>query len=224
MINNKDLQPIIERYNKRLENFGYSQKSVGWGEKGRQELRYEVLASYFNLQNKSLLDLGAGFGDGVKIFYKHGLKRYIGLEINKKFIGIGKDIYGKKYNNCIFSLKYSDISKSKEYTPSDLIVGSGIFNSKFKKTNNYQFIEQTIKKSIKACKIGIAFNFIDDQTDFKEDYIFYANIGKIVKIIQKYSKKYSIKKDYFPFEFSVFVHKDDSFNKKTSIFKQPRYK
>lgn len=223
MISRKDMKPIKERYNKRLEDFGYSQKSVGWGEKARQDLRYEVLANYFNLKNKSVLDLGAGFGDGVKIFSKYRIKKYLGLEINENFIGIGNDIYGKIYKNCLFSLEYADISKNKNYVNADLVVGSGIFNSKFQSSNNYHFIEQTIKKSIKACKVGIAFNFIDDQTDFKEDYIFYANVGKVVEIIQKYSRKFFIKKDYFPFEFSVFVHKDDSFSKKTSIFKNPLY-
>ena len=221
--NREDFKLMRERYSTRFLNFGYSEKAVGWGDKGRQRLRYEVLLSYWGpCDGLSIVDLGAGFGDGCKPFFDCGGGHYLGLEFLTEFVEIGKKQfinYGEKFELC-----QSNIGELEIFPEADLIIGSGLFNSKFKSSDNYEFIEETLFKAFSACKKGISFNFLSDKTDYKEQYIFYSDLTKISNIVEKLSRNFCIKKDYFPFEFSIYINKNESFNKETSTFNNPKFK
>ena len=51
---------VVKRYESRLRNHGVGEEALGWGKKGRQQLRFSVLASHWDLSGKRILDLGAG--------------------------------------------------------------------------------------------------------------------------------------------------------------------
>ena len=129
MISKSDLLEQSNRYSKRLQKFGYSEKSLGWGDKGRLLERYRVLLSYWRpLSNLSLLDLGAGFGDGGFYFLKKGGGKYTGIEYSKEFIEIGE----KKHENlgAKFQLLQGEISSLNCFPTSDIVCGSGLFNAR----------------------------------------------------------------------------------------------
>ncbi len=46
-----DLDATISRYSKRYQQYGYSPRSLGW-DKGKQELRFEVLTSLYDFRGK----------------------------------------------------------------------------------------------------------------------------------------------------------------------------
>ena len=220
--NDADWKRMSERYTTRYAQFGYSEQAVGWGLKGRQRLRYEVLLSYWGAcDGLSLVDLGAGFGDGCKPFFDAGGRDYIGLEFLPEFVQTGSEQFS--HYGGRFRLQQSNIAEQDALPEADLIIGSGIFNSRFSNLDNNEFIRSTLTKAFRACKRGIAFNFLSDATDFKEDYIFYSNPAKIVTLIEQLSRNYCLKKDYFPFEFSIYVSKDDSFDLTTSTFSTPKF-
>ena len=54
---------IVDFYEARLDEFGYDVRSVGWGNKGSQDLRFKILSDIGDLTNNSVCDLGCGFGD-----------------------------------------------------------------------------------------------------------------------------------------------------------------
>lgn len=221
MIEQKDIGIILDRYKERYDEFGFSEQSVGWGIKGRQRLRYEILLSYWkDLEPKVVLDLGAGFGNGCLPFFELGGEQYIGIELFDSFVNRGKkefEIFGGR-----FQLIEGNLAALDEFPMADLVIASGLFNSRFSEADNYLFIRDIIEKAITSSRIGVAFNFLSDHTDFKENYIFYANIGKVIEIVQPFSRNFTIRKDYFPFEFSVFINKDDSYSADTSIFNQAK--
>ena len=63
-MNKKDKKKIINLYNKRIYDDKISKiKKIGWGSKSSQNLRFKILSNKFNLNNKSILDLGCGYGD-----------------------------------------------------------------------------------------------------------------------------------------------------------------
>ena len=63
-MNSKDVNLYIERYNQRLDKFGYSPESLGWGGgKERQFVRFKALTEIGVEKHDSLLDVGCGFAD-----------------------------------------------------------------------------------------------------------------------------------------------------------------
>jgi hypothetical protein len=94
-----------------------------------------------------------------------------------------------------------------------------MLNHKISENNNYEFIEQVIKKALSITKDGFAFNFLSDKVDFyKCDDTFHSSLEKILAIAYKYSRNIILRNDYMPFEFSLFIFKDDSFHSEDTVF------
>ena len=63
MMRFKDEKRIKKLYNNLFRKFKYSYKSLDWGSKKNQLLRFKILAEIGNLRGKKILDVGCGFGD-----------------------------------------------------------------------------------------------------------------------------------------------------------------
>ncbi|MDX2223964.1 MAG: class I SAM-dependent methyltransferase [Rhodospirillaceae bacterium] len=215
----EDKSKVIHRYADRFAQHGYSEKALGWGEKGRQLFRYRILAKYWDLTGKTVLDVGAGFGDFYKITRERGAARYIGLELMPEFVAKGRELYGA---NGDFELREHDIAVAGALPANDLVFISGLFNFKLETGENYAFIEDTLRKCFASCAFGVSANFVTDRVDFRDPVMFYADPSAILAIALKLTRKVALLQDYFPFEYTVHLSKDDAFDPATSIFKNPR--
>ena len=211
----KDIDCVKRRYSKRYDEFGYSPKTLGWI-KGKQDIRFNSLTSRYNFENKHILDIGSGFGDLVKtLSAKTNSYKYTGVELVEEFIVEAKKRYQgnniKFINANILEYEFDEIF--------DFAIASGIFNYRLSNDNNYEFVEQIIQKTLEMTKDGLAFDFLSDKVDFiKYDYTFHNSPEKILEIAYKFSRNVIIKNDYMPFEFTLFIFKDDSFDKDDTIF------
>ena len=154
------------RYDKRLRQFGYDPKTLGWL-KGKQGIRFSILTSIGDLKNSTVLDVGCGFGDlyGFLKYNKVNCK-YLGLDLNHNLITCGKIQYPKAH------FKVFDVEKDNITTKYDWIIISGLLN--YKRKNSYEFIQFILKKMYKLCKKGLAVDFISNYVDFKKNNINYA--------------------------------------------------
>ena len=212
----KDIEHIIDRYTKRYNEFGYSPKSLGW-DKGKQENRFDVLTSQYDFENKHVLDIGCGFGDLNKtILQKTKNYNYTGIDIVEALLSEAKIQYTSE-NIHFVSGNILEFIPSVSY---DYAISSGIFNHKIEGDKNYEFIEQVIKKTLSICKDGLAFDFLSDKVDFQLEHTFHSSPEKILSIAYKYSRNIVLRNDYMPFEFSLFIFKDDSFQKEDTLFKR----
>lgn len=214
-LNKKDTQKVIERYSERYEKFGYDPKTLGWV-KGKQDLRFSILTSQIDLVEKSICDIGCGFGD---------LNKYLKKTINN-YSYFGIDIVDSLIKEAI--ARYSDDNihfqcgdfLQENIAEFDYAIASGIFNFKLENEDNYEYIENVMKKAFSLCKEGIAFDFLSDKVDFfNYEHTFHSSPEKILSIAYKYTRNIVLRNDYMPFEFSVFLFKDDSFDKEDTIFK-----
>ena len=195
---------IVKRFNKKFKEFGLNIRSIGWDNNKNKDLRFKNIFKVANLKDcKNILDIGCGFGDLSTYIKKKKIKLfYTGIDINNKFIEINKKKKNKincnYYNSSIFDFK-------KKY---DLNVSFGLLNFK-KCSNNYvkKFINESFKKSKKACLI----DFISsDHQKRKEDFINYYEPEKIIKIVRKITKNFSLFSDYKSIpqkEFTIILYK-----------------
>jgi len=210
-INDKD--KIIHRYSERYNEFGYDPKTLGWN-KGKQDLRFDILTSQFDLNEMSILDIGCGFGDLNKFLSTKNIDySYYGIDIVEKLIIEAQE----RYSSDKIKFKCGDFLKE-EIDFFDYAIGSGIFNFKLDNEDNYTYIERVIDKAFSNCRIGVAFDFLTDKVDFQYDHTFHSAPEKIISMIFKYTRNIIFRNDYMPFEFSVFLFKNDSFEKHDTIF------
>lgn len=210
-----DRDLTIEKYREGYKKYGYSPKSLGW-DKGRQNVRFEVLLSFFKYKGKSILDIGCGFGDiNQMLSQKTGNSYdYCGIDLVNELINEGRSRYQGSHIKFITAdfLEYPFIEKF------DIIIASGIFNHKFIKEDNDKFTVKVLKKAFSLCTEGIAFDFLSDKVDYCHPHTYHNSPEKILGIAYKLSRNISLRNDYMPFEFSIFIGKDDSFNPSDAIF------
>lgn len=213
-----DRHEVKDRYVKRFKENGYSEKALGWGEKGRRDTRYQKLASYWDLTGKTVLDVGAGFGDFYRIACNRGAAEYIGLELLPEFVAKGNSLYRGETN---FSLIERDISIGSTLPDNDVSFISGLFNFKLQNGENYSFIEDILSKCFRHSSIGVSANFVTNRVDFIDPIMFYSDPCQVLEIAFRLTRKVVLLQDYFPFEFSIHLSKNDSFDPNISIFDEP---
>ncbi len=71
-----------------MEKYGNNVKTVGWGSKEDQFLRFDMLLRGININNKSILDLGCGLGDIGDYLYSKNADNfyYTGVDLSEKLI------------------------------------------------------------------------------------------------------------------------------------------
>jgi SAM-dependent methyltransferase len=217
-LSNKDKKEVQTRYTNRFKEYGYSPKSLGW-DKGKQEIRFEILTSQYDFQNKSVLDIGCGFGDLNKtLSEKYKNFEYTGIDIVDVLVKKGRELF-KSPKKFFITGDFLEHKFNKKF---DYAIASGIFNFKLTDEKNYKYIENVIHKAIDLCKDGIAFDFLSDKVDFMYEHTFHSSPEKILTIAHKYSRNLILRNDYMPFEFSLFLFKDDSFEKSDTVFNRFR--
>lgn len=210
-----DRAETICRYSSRYEKFGYSPKSLGW-EKGKQDVRFDILTSHYDFSEKSVLDIGCGFGDLNKTLGKKfgGKYSYLGVDLvpdlideaRKRYIGDHIDFTVDDFLSVDFSREF------------DFVIASGVFNHHYKNVNNYDVIEAAISKALSLASDGLAFDFLSDKVDYRLRNTFHSAPEKILSLAYKFSRNVILRNDYMPFEFSLFVFKDDSFSSEDTLF------
>ncbi len=199
----KDIhEKIIKHYNELYDKFGYSPSALGWL-KGRQNLRFKIFSEIGQLGNSSILDVGCGFGHfGKYLKSKRNNTKYYGVDINPDFIKIAK----KKNLKLHFEVR--DIEKKKFKKKIDWVFAIGTTN----KAGSYDYIEKLLNEMFKISNKGIAMDFMSTYVDFKRKESFHASPEKIFKIAKSISKRVVIRHDYLPFEFCVYIYKNNNLN------------
>ena len=196
----------IERYNRRLEVYGYDPRTLGWL-KGRQPIRFEALSQIGDLNNSSILDVGCGFGDLYGFLIKKGLTiKYTGHDINPELIKIAREVYPDAH----FAVK--DIEEEEIEDRFDWVFESGVFN--FKSSHSERFVQNMLRSMFELCRKGVAADFVSSYVDFEDKDAYYASPEEIFAFCKTLSRRVVIRHDYMPFEFCMYIYKDDSINER----------
>ena len=58
------------------------------------------------------------------------------------------------------------------------------------------------------CRVGIAFNMMSDQVDYRSDLLYYSNPGTIVDFCRReLSRHVAMRHDYLLHEYTIYVHR-----------------
>lgn len=213
-LSKEDLKIVKSRYAGRLQEYGYSPKTLGW-DKGKQDVRFHILTSLYDCDGKSFLDIGCGFGDLIKTLgQKCNAFRYYGIDLVPELI----DIARQKHQETHVEFEAMDFLSKSLNQEFDYGIASGTFNFKLTQGDNYDFVESVMKKALSLCRDGIAFDFLSDKVDYRYEHTFHYSPETLLKLAYSFSRNIVLRNDYMPFEFSIFIFKDDSFSKDDTLF------
>lgn len=203
-MNSNDKKRIIERYNKRLQDHGFSIDSLASGNEERRNERFKILTEIGIQSGDTILDLGCGFGDLQKYLLKNDIKvKYIGIDINEEIIKIAKK------ENSDLDVRVLDILNENFNEPVDYIVSTSSFNNKLNEESNYDFVDKLLKKCYSIAKKGVAIDFLSSYVDYRvDDDVFYYEPEQLFSRAKKITKRVCIRHDYKLFEFCLYMYPD----------------
>ena len=213
---NNYVKSTSDYYSKLFKQHGQSPKSLGWS-KGKQFLRFDQLTKYYMLKDCSILDVGCGFGDFVtylKSKYEWASIDYLGIDLIDDFVQVAK----KTHHQNNFRFISGEFIETDLIGKFDYVISSGIFNLKNDNGNNHNLLEQFISKMLSHCNKSVSIDFLSDKVEFKHSHNFHWDPSRLLSMAYKFSKNVSLSNDYFPFEFTLRINKDDSFDKETAVF------
>lgn len=158
----------VERYySGRLRLYGATPLGVGWTCAPTQDLRFVQLARLFNgRRGFSLNDVGCGYGALLGYLRKRhkGIPiDYLGLDLAQAMIDAAKRKW-RKVPGAAFDLAGNN------YRVADYCVASGIFNVKLNQNRRAweDFVAQTLTKMYENSRLGIAVNFLKEDSALDE--------------------------------------------------------
>lgn len=207
MWTDKDKQEIITKYQKQFKKYGYHPCSLFWP-KGRQKLRFKILSEIGIGSNDSVIDIGCGFGDLLAYLQEHytGIK-YTGIDIVPEFISQAKEQYPDG------DFRITDILRDTIEKKWDYVFASGVFNIRLPSGSSEEFIKSMIQKMFDLCVKGIACDFMSTYVDYQQEDAFHCNPTMLFDYAKSLSRRVVLRNDYMPFEFTVYIYKNDSFER-----------
>lgn len=197
-----DREAYIERYNERLEEYGKDPKTLGWM-RGRQEIRFEALTGIGDLDGASVLDIGCGFGDLLGFLQERDVDvDYRGWDINPDLVEIAREEYPEG------SFETVDVSERDGDVEYDYVFASGVFNHQI--SDNEAFVRDSLATMVEIADRGVAVDFMSTYVDYRAEDAYYADPREIFDYCKELSMRVSLRHDYLPYEFCVYVYVDDA--------------
>ena len=182
--------------------------------KGKNEIRFEALKPFLK-NGKSILDYGCGLGYLLPFIesQKEDID-YHGVDIITDFIKANK----LKYPHGKFSLITETEFIKKNY---DIVFSSGVFNLKNYEddsaSRNYAF--EKIKDLFEITKEVFVCDFLSKLVDFEQEGAQHFSIDEISNFCSKnLSKRFQIRHDLLPYEFTLVVWKEDKIKRPENYF------
>ena len=186
-----------------VEKFGDSFKALAYGSKETQNRKFQILTEVGDLRNKSVLDVGCGFGDLYDFLNEKGIEvEYFGVDISPKMI----DIARKKRPQLKFETY--DILETSDKEKYDYVLSTG-FNC-FKTGNNEILEKLMIKRMFELCKVGVAVGL---QSRYYPNYDpkgpgYCSPPEELFEYCMKDVTRWvSLRHDYMPHDFTLYLYR-----------------
>jgi ubiquinone/menaquinone biosynthesis C-methylase UbiE len=194
---------ISETYNKMLTDGTNDAERVGWGSVDSQEKRFRVLTEIGNLDNDSILDVGCGLGAYFDYVHKtHSNLSYTGIDINLNMIQEAQQRHSDIefiHTNIIADTHALNDRKF------DYVFLSGALNLSADK--HHDTIESIMKEMFALAKKGVAINFLSVFSDYLTPGEYYCNPVDILQLAFSITKKVTLRHDYMPHDFTIYLYK-----------------
>ena len=197
-------EAVRQRYRTHLQSGSDPASKVGWGTERSQQKRFDVLMQIGDLDGASILDVGCGLGAFYGALLARGAKvDYTGVDLVPEMVSQARASYGR---DVFHAGTLQDMLKHGDGF--DYIFASGIFC--FDTQHGAQGMYDTVQEMFHAARLGVAFNTLCDSLDDGQDDEFRANAAETVKFCAALTKKYALRHDYHPGDFTIYLHKEEA--------------
>ena len=195
-----DTAGIFRFHKEQIQTYGEgTAEALGWENKEGQLQRFEVLSSIGDLNHRSVLDAGCGYGDLRGYLQdKYPDVRYFGIEQIPALL----DIAAERYASLPETLFFQGDFASAELPVTDYILLSGSLNYI---NSDPLFILKIIEKLFNNCRIAFGFNLLS-YADPAQGLIVSYKPEFIREYCSRLSKNIRFFDHYKPNDYTLFMY------------------
>ncbi|OGL46130.1 MAG: hypothetical protein A2W05_09750 [Candidatus Schekmanbacteria bacterium RBG_16_38_10] len=189
-------------YNGRYHEFGRDIRTVGWGSKRDQFLRFEVLFRGLNPKGKTILDVGCGLGDLISFLDERtaGDYCYVGVDVADRLIEDAR----KTFTAPNIEFHVGDVF-SASLPKVDISVLSGALS--FKVDGIEKYAHDTMRKMFELSREAACLNFLTKYVDYELEKNQHYYPESIFSQAKELSRRVNLIHDYLLYEFTVQIFK-----------------
>lgn len=198
----KTSSQIKKQYQKRFKAFGADPKSLSWKELGASHQRFRQMWAEIDFNDKSVLDVGSGFGEMAKFLIKRykGVA-YTGVDIVPEFITKARELYP---NLEFIEKDYLENPLDRKF---DIVLASGLLSSNVK--NNMEYRKKAIKTMFDHCRQVFVFNMLGGHPQPKtpkKSNVWYADSLEVLEYCLNLTRRVILRANYHPKDFTIFMY------------------
>lgn len=196
---------VSDYYTAAIERHGPTAKGVDWKDEASHRLRQEqFLRLLTGDPTASVLDLGCGYGDFLKVLREAGhAGLYLGCDLSPAMIDAARQSFGVGPDRRWWvGDDPADVC--------DFAIASGIFNVRrgADASGWAHYVETTIDKLARLGRRGFGFNMLSMSSDperRREDLHYVDPVAMLRTCLDRYGRQIAILQDYGLWEFTVLV-------------------
>ncbi len=200
MSHSNDQIHIAAYYDKLVEKYGHEPQAADASSTASLEVRYRALAEVRDLANKTLLDVGCGFGGlGVYLHKRYSKLDYEGIDISPLMIAEGRRVYPD------LSLSHRNVLDLPPKPTYDVVLAQGIFYllTEDAETKAYNLIRQMFVLAREA----VAFCALSAWAGRRTADEFYINPIELLDRCRQLTSRLVLRHDYHPGDVCIYMYK-----------------
>lgn len=191
-------QAVADVYNERFAQFGRDLRTVGWGSRADQRLRFDVLLRGLDPKGKTFLDVGCGLGDLVPYLHERtgGEFRYVGIDIAESLVADAQRTHGSEA--CRFL--HCDVFDA-ALPRADIALLSGTLS--FRSEGIVDYAQRTLERMYALCCEAASLNFLSKYVDFELEKNQHYEPERVFAWARSAAPRVNLFHDYPLYEFTV---------------------
>jgi SAM-dependent methyltransferase len=201
-VDRQRLSGVVDYYQALIARHGHSALACDYGHPASQLIKFETLAAVCDHSNRSILDVGCGFGDyGKFLLQRYPGCRYSGVDITADMIRYGQTAHpGLELRvGNLFDLGLSPGSY-------DIVSANGIFYLLGESAESLMF--EAIAIMYSAATHAVAFNCLSAWAPDRTPSEFHADPLRVVAHCHRFTPRVVMRHDYHPRDFSIYLYKE----------------
>lgn len=195
-----DTAGIFRFHKEQIKNYGTgTAEALGWENQEGQLQRFDLLSDIGDLNHRSVLDAGCGYGDLRDYLYKkYPQSRYFGVEQMPELLDVAVERYAALPETIFFQGDFA----SSELPVTDYILLSGSLNYI---NSDPLFVLKMIEKLFNNCRIAFGFNLLS-YADPAQGLIVSYKPAFIREYCERLSKNVRFFDHYKPNDYTIFMY------------------
>lgn len=196
-------QITLKHYQKNFQKYGVDPKALSWGSRGAAHQRFRAIWKEIDFNNKSVLDVGCGFGEMAKFLHRRYQNAdYTGVDIVPEFISQAKKVHP------YYKFQALDFFNNPPRNKFDVVMASGTLNSNLG-NQNMEFRKKAIRTMFEHAKKVCVFNMLgghpQPQNNSKSN-VWYADSLEILSYCMSLTRRVVLRANYHPKDFTIFMY------------------